>query len=187
MKSLQTKILSFFITLLLLAGGILSYVLYQSSVDLVVTSISTQAKKIAESTGKLLDVEDFDKIVDQVKQNPADESNRQIVMDMPEYQDMRRQLASLKAMNGLKYLYTMAEESPGKYMYIVDGYPLDDAESASLPGEIEENEYKTMTAIFETGQPQIGELSYSEEYGATITAYVPLQDANGKHDWNRRG
>jgi methyl-accepting chemotaxis protein len=180
MKSLQTKILSFFITLILLAGGILSYVLYQSSVNLVVTSISTQAKKIAESTGRQLDVEDFHKIVEQVMQNPADDSNRQRVMDMTEYEEMRKKLAALKEMNGLKYLYTMAEQSPGKYMYIVDGVPLEQTEDVSLPGEVEENEFEAMTAIFLTGQPQIGELSYSEEYGATITAYVPLRDANGK-------
>lgn len=176
MKSLQTKLLLFFAGCILLAGFILSYVVFTSSTALVVNSVALQAKNISSNVAARINVEDFTKIVEETRKSPA---SSEAVMNLSEYRTMREQLSDMKEMNGLKYLYTMTELEKGVYAYVVDGFPINENE-ASLPGDVEKNYYKNLEAIFQTQEPQIGELTYNEEYGATVTAYVPLFDNSGK-------
>ncbi|MBD2869273.1 methyl-accepting chemotaxis protein [Paenibacillus sp. IB182493] len=87
-------------------------------------------------------------------------------------------------MNGLKYLYTLAKterEGSDIYYYVVDGAPPDvDSEDFSALGDQEENEYPGMVRAFAEGAPQTGELTNDPEYGATITAYVPIRSEDGR-------
>lgn len=176
MKSLQTKLLLFFVGSILLAGSVLGYVIYSSSTALVVNSIGMQAREISTNVAARINIEDFQKIVEETKRQTG---SKEAVLDMIEYRDMRKQLAEMKEMNGLKYLYTMTEIDKGVYAYMVDGFPLDTDEDASMPGDVEKNYYKSMDAVFKTHETQIGELAY-DDYGATVSAFVPLTDQNGK-------
>lgn len=178
MKSLQAKILIFFSVLIVLAGMVLSFVIFRSSTQLVKKSIGTQAMNIALNVSHLIDVEDFAKVVEATRK-VKDSGSPDAVLEMPEYIQIREKLAQLKAMNGLKFLYTMVEASPGKYMYVVDGYPMDTTEEPSLPGDIEENYYPNMEKFFQTGQTQLGDLT-NDNYGAAISTYVPITDSSGK-------
>ncbi|MGD8191925.1 methyl-accepting chemotaxis protein [Brevibacillus ginsengisoli] len=178
MKTLQAKILIFFSVLIVLAGAILSFVIFHSSSQLIENSVGTQAMNIALNVSHSINVEDFQKVAEQSRK-VKELGGPQSVLQMPEYVRIREELAELKKMNGLKYLYTMAEASPGVNMYVVDGYPMDNKEDASMPGAIEQNYYPSMDAAFKTAQTQIGSMN-NDNYGASISTYVPIVDQSGK-------
>ncbi|MGO4547150.1 methyl-accepting chemotaxis protein [Paenibacillus sp. 2TAB23] len=171
MNRLLTRMVLFFSMLILLAGTVLGITIYRSSTGLVEQSLGAQAQLVAESAAKLVDVEAFAKL--SVEGGETDY-----------YFQLREQLNAMREMNGLKYVYTLGKsEQDGKavYYYVVDGAPLDiDPEDFSALGDPEENEYPGMVATFEEGVPQIGELTNDSEYGATITAYVPLKNKAGE-------
>ncbi|MGE5704035.1 MAG: methyl-accepting chemotaxis protein, partial [Clostridia bacterium] len=148
--------------------------------NLIQTSVGTQARIISENVVKHIEVDDFRKVVETIRQNPGDEANRNRVQAMPEYRNLRKSLNDLKELNGLKYLYTMIEQQPGTYMYAIDGQPLDQTEDVSLPGEVETGGYWGIAQTFQTVQPAVGELSFDEKYGANISAFVPILDKSGK-------
>lgn len=177
MKTLHSKIMLFFSGLIVLAGLILSFVVYQASSSLVKKTIGMQAEAIASHVSSAINTDDFKKIVDETLKE-KNSGSTEAVLQMPEYIKMREELNKMKEMNGLKYLYTMIQPSPGVNMYVVDGFPMDSSE-VSKPGDVEENKYPAMDAIFATHEKQLGELSISGDYGATITAYSPLLDKDG--------
>jgi methyl-accepting chemotaxis protein len=180
MKSLQAKIFVVFSVLVVISVLIVSFVIYNKSKELIMSTIGTQAKAIGEHAGKQIDPVEFQAVLNQVKQGYADEANQQQVMKMTEYEHMRDVLHFFKESNGLKYLYTMAKMEDGKFAYIVDGYAPSEIENASLPGTVEENTYENMFTIFTTGETQVGDLSHDEEYGTTIATYVPIKDGSGQ-------
>lgn len=166
MKSLQTRIILFFSALMLVAGSLLSYALYTSSANLIKNSLGDQAKTIAVHAARKIDPEAF----------------KTLAADSAYYRELRLLLNDMKEMNGLKYLYTMIERTENgekRYVYAVDGAPLDATEDVSEFGEVEEEPYREMARAFEEKREQVGELTNDEAYGATVTAYVPILDRSG--------
>lgn len=171
MNRLLTRMVLYFSSLILLAGAVLGFTIYRSSAELIENSLGAQAQLVAENAAKLVDLEAY--------------ANLSIDAGETEYYTkLRGQLNALRELNGLKYLYTLAKtEKDGKaiYYYVVDGAPLEvDSEDFSALGDPEENEYPGMIQAFTEGQAQIGELTNDQEYGATITAYVPLKSKDGE-------
>lgn len=100
---------------------------------------------------------------------------------MPEYREIRQQLWNIKRAVGIRYLFTMVEDQPEQYMYIIDGFPLQyQGNDISLPGDIEQNTYDHLIRTFEKKEITQGELSYSEEWGANVSTFIPLFD-NEEH------
>jgi len=171
LNRLLTRMVLFFSSLILLAGAVLGFTIYRSSTKLIESSLGAQAQLVAENAAKLVDLEAYAKL-------SIDAGETEY------YTKLRGQLNALREMNGLKYLYTLAKsEKDGKavYYYVVDGAPQDvDSEDFSALGDPEENEYPGMVRAFAEGQAQIGELTNDPDYGATITAYVPLKSKDGE-------
>ncbi|RAK19140.1 methyl-accepting chemotaxis protein [Anoxybacillus vitaminiphilus] len=169
LRSLKYKMMIVFSVIILIAELILSYIIFQSSSNLVIRSISEQARTIGEYAVSMIDIEKYRDI--------RPESGK-----TDYYYELRRQLNEIREANGLKYLYTMAREKSGetyKYYYVVDGMPLE-SEDASDLGDVEEEEFPKMIEAFNTGKTAEGELSDTEEYGALLTVYVPIKDRSGE-------
>jgi methyl-accepting chemotaxis protein len=169
LKSLQTRILLFFSVLLLIACTTIGLSIFMSSQGLVESSIGTQAMAVAERAVQLIDLEAYTSLKTESGENAY-------------YKKLRGELNDLRQTNGLKYLYTLGmrtEEGDNTYYYMVDGAPegADEGDFSPL-GEPEMNEYPGMIEAFATGEPQIGDLSL-DEYGATLTAYVPILSKDG--------
>jgi methyl-accepting chemotaxis protein len=159
----------FFSCLIIAAVAVLGFTIYRSSMSLVENSLGAQARLVAESAAKTID--------------PAAYASLSAEAGETEYyRALRAEMNALREANGLKYLYTLARaEENGEpfYYYMVDGAPEDVAEDDFSPiGTREENDYPGMIQAFESERSVIGELS-NDEYGATITAYVPLKNAEG--------
>lgn len=179
LKSIQTKMVLFFGMLFVVTGVILSYSVFNSSMNLVINSIGNQAKNAAQQAVKQIDVEEFQRIIVEVRKNSNDEVNQKRVMEMTEYINLHQKLNTLKETSGLKALYTMVELQGNKHMYIVDAGD-DDNKDFAKPGEIEDEDYPMLSVTFQTKKSETGELTYNEKDGASITAYVPIFDNNGK-------
>lgn len=160
----------FFSSLILLAGAVLGFTIYRSSTGLVENSLGAQAQLVAENAAQIVDPDAYAGLSVEAGETEY-------------YNKLRAQLNEIRETNGLKYLYTLGKtEADGKdvYYYVVDGAPQDvDADDFSALGDPEENEYPGMIKAFAEGQPHIGELT-QDEYGATITAYVPLKSKDGQ-------
>ncbi|MFD0589899.1 methyl-accepting chemotaxis protein [Paenibacillus sp. GCM10027627] len=171
MNRLLTRMVLFFSCLIIAAVAVLGFTLYRSSMSLVENSLGAQAQLAAENAARLIDPVSYAQL------KPEDGATEY-------YSELREKLNALREANGLKYLYTLAkgeENGNAYYYYMVDGAPADAAEGDFSPiGTREENEYPGMVQAFAEGEAHVGELSNDEEYGATITAYVPLIDDNGK-------
>lgn len=170
-KSLQWRMVLFFSVLILLTGILLSYVTFSSSTKLITSSVGEQARTVAESAVKMIDLEQYKAL------SPGKGETEY-------YTELRAKLNEFKESNGLKYLYTMAarpKDGGGtEYYYMVDGAPADATDDFSAMGDPEEEEFHGLPAAFETKEAQVGELSEDESYGATLTAYVPILDKNGE-------
>jgi methyl-accepting chemotaxis protein len=171
MKSLHLRILFFFSILLLINGSLISYTQYHSSTRLVKESLGEQARTLAESAVKLIDLKRYKEIKCDGGENAY-------------YKELRAKLNDYRQANNLKYLYTMAVSANGaerEYYYVVDGAPADASGDDFSPlGKVEKDVSDKLPDAFETQKAQIGELSKQEAYGATITAYVPIMGEDGK-------
>ncbi|WP_181593089.1 methyl-accepting chemotaxis protein [Paenibacillus sp. YN15] len=169
MKSLHLRIALYFSAFILFAGLILSYVTYTSSKRLVTDSLGQQARTVAEAALKQIDVTKYKDITPEKGETPY-------------YHELRAKLNTIREENGLKYLYTMAARSKDgatEYYYVVDGAPADaEGEDFSPLGQVEEEQFPEFSVIFENKELLIGELVQADSYGATISAYVPILDAN---------
>lgn len=170
MNTLFMRIFLFFSCLLLGAGVILGLTLYRTSAQLVEQSMGMQAQAVAERAVQLIDTAQY-----------APLSTGQSKTSY--YEVLRDQLSQLREANGLKYLYTLGvreESGSPSYYYVVDGAAADVSEDDFSPyGSIEETHYEGMLQAFSQNEAVRGELT-SDEYGATITAYVPIHSESGE-------
>lgn len=170
-KSLKLKMIVIFSSLILLSGIITSYVSFQTSQNVITSSLGDQARSISENAVKVIDMDRYEEI--SLESGETDY-----------YFELRESLNKIRETNGLVYLYTMSRQEKGgefEYFYMVDGMPKD-TDDASVIGEVEDGvgEYPLLVKAFETGKSQVGELTYSEEYGALVSAYIPIKSDSGE-------
>ncbi|GGG63147.1 methyl-accepting chemotaxis protein [Paenibacillus radicis (ex Gao et al. 2016)] len=166
MNQLVTKMFVFFSGILLLGGAVIGLTIYHSSTKLVEDSMGLQAKAVAERAKTLISIDAYAKL--------GPDSG-----ETDYYKQLREQLNEVRTANGLKYLYTLGYSEQEGYYYIVDGAPQDVAEDDFSPiGTKEDNPYKGMMRAFTEGTAQIGDLT-NDDYGATISAYVPIVTEDG--------
>lgn len=168
-KSLQIKMLFTFSIIVLASCLVLSFISYTSSVTLVRDSISNIAGNVVQHAGKIIDTEKYEKITVESGETEY-------------YHQLRGQLNQLRETTGLQYLYTMSRKEVNgayEYYYMVDGMP-EGAEGASLLGEKEDiSDFPAMVKTFEKETMQV-DMTYSEEWGGTVSAYVPIKANSGE-------
>ncbi|MGE4284164.1 MAG: methyl-accepting chemotaxis protein [Clostridia bacterium] len=165
--TLGWKIMGTCVLLILCSSLILGYLSLNRARTAIEDSVSSTALAITKSMVNMIDTEKF--------------STLQSEEDMEEkyYIELRTSLNDIREATGLKYLYTMIKTADNKYIYVVDGTPMDDAE-ASLLGDEEKSEdlSNIMKASFE-GQEGY-ELNWTEAWGNLVSAYVPIKNQSGK-------
>jgi methyl-accepting chemotaxis protein len=132
-------------------------------------TISKQALGIAERAVKVIDVDKYQSITLETGENDY-------------YHELRSKLDEIREANGLVYLYTMQRKETNdgyEYIYMVDGMPVG-SEDASALGDKEDEIGEEIVKSFETKNKQTGELFITEEYGALISAVVPIKSSSGE-------
>ena len=178
MKSLQTKVFIIFSGLILSAGLILSIVIYRTSVSTVSTSLSLHALSISERSAVKIDPSDFTALSAMIQNGTDDEARQKEIIQTPEFKRTQTTLLNIKEITGVKYIYTMLINSEGKPVYVVDGSAPEGSEDFSPPGQIEEEDYPVLKESFSLQKSCTGDLT-SDQYGATLSAYTPVKNAEG--------
>ncbi|MFV8828620.1 methyl-accepting chemotaxis protein [Alkalihalobacterium sp. APHAB7] len=169
MNSIKFKMVVLFSFLFLVLGSTIGFIMFQSSYNLVIDSISEQAESIAEHAVNSIDLEEYAKLV---------EANR----ETDYYFELRNQLNNIREANGVKYIYTMnkTDSEQSIYYYLVDGMPIGSEDASELGEEEDITEFPALLEAFETGEVVEGELTNSVEYGALLSTYVPIKSGNGQ-------
>lgn len=171
MKSLQLKIMLIFSVLIVVSEVVLGYSMYRSSSLLLVESVGKQAQSIADYAAGEIDTDAYSKVTPESGVTAY-------------YFQLRKRLNELREANHLKYLYTMNmrdKDGSPQYFYAVDGAPTNAAaEEMSALGAVEDAVNPELEAAFATGEAQIGSLTTDDDYGTTLTSYVPIKDAGGQ-------
>lgn len=96
----------------------------------------------------------------------------------PYFELLRKQLMTVRADTGAKYLYTFNKASDSKIMYVVDGSEVDTAEIGEEE-DLSEWDERSITAI-NNGKDVYSEVEYTETYGYLITAIATIKNSSGK-------
>ncbi|WP_168714404.1 methyl-accepting chemotaxis protein [Niallia nealsonii] len=167
-KSIKVKMIIIFSSIILLSGLLTSFISLRTSTETITSSLGDQALSILQQAVKVMDPNKYEELT--LASSETDY-----------YYKLRKTLNEIRETNGLVYLFTMDRQKSSNgytYRYIVDGMPLD-SEDASALGTVEDTNYPLLVKAFETGKQQVGQMSYSDEYGALITAYMPIKSSTG--------
>ncbi|WP_053955940.1 methyl-accepting chemotaxis protein [Inediibacterium massiliense] len=166
---LQTKIIIIVCVLILIIGIISSYIGNRSINLLGEQLLGEKALGIAQSVALTIDGEKFENL-----SKTIDSSN-------PYYENIRKQMLSIKKNAGVTFLYTIVEADHENYKYIIDGSDEVGGDSFSELGAIETKEYYPEEAgiALQTGTDVYTKIYDSDEYGYLISAFAPIKDSNG--------
>lgn len=179
MKSLRIKIQLILNTLLFLMCLSIVYTTYHSSQASIEQSLTEEAAGVAKESVSKLDVTAFEQLAKTLQKHPNDEAVSEQVLKDSAYQEMRTLLTSLKEKHGLFYLYTMTRTSDGHYVYVTDGYPLDN-QYFSKPGVVEKETYAMMDQVYATKQAQVGHIESKSTWGDILSSYEPILNDQGE-------
>ena len=161
-KRLKTKVICYVIIILALITAFLSATLYMVSYRIITNNTSEDAYNIAEAAAKRLDVDSLKEL--KTKEDEQKES----------YKTMRQQLFAIRETTGAKYIYTMAKNDKGEFIYIVDGST---EENLSHIGDTDNAKSGFELAL--SGQSYKGNKIEQDEWGTLISSYYPLKDSSG--------
>lgn len=161
--SLRVRLTLSFLALVLLASIVMGITSYRNASQAIADVVGQTAMNILNST-----VTQIDPIGFAALQMAED-------VERPYYQELYGQLNQVCQSLGLKYLYSMRQDAAGNYVYVVDGSANDQA----LPGDVEDASQMT-TAWLDSFQGRASyELDLESEWGALLSAYVPIYDGRG--------
>jgi len=157
------------VAMILLCGLIIYQVSTTSSRKLVENTLSEIAREVIENAANAIDMSKYEQFV----QNPAENEY---------YYELRDTLNDFRLNAGVTYLYTMTRTQVSdtyEYIYMVDGLSVG-SENESWLGEPEEDiaSFPKIVKAFDEGTTQF-EMTYTEEWGGTLSAYMPLFGPSG--------
>jgi len=157
------------VAIILLCGLIIYQVSTTSSRNLVENTLSEIAPEVIENAASAIDMSRYEQFV----QHPAVNNY---------YYELRDTLNDFRLNAGVTYLYTMTRTQVSdtyEYIYMVDGLPVG-SENESWLGEPEEDiaSFPKIVKAFDEGTTQF-EMTYTEEWGGTLSAYMPLFGPSG--------
>lgn len=166
MRSIQTKMLVLFSTLIMIACLTLGYIIFNSSEKAMIRTVTSKAEAIADYTLSSIDINEYESIVVNDGQSHY-------------YELLRNKLNNIREATRTKYLCIIGKNKSGEYIYTVDGST---GKDFAKYGTVEKNitEFPAIPKTFNTKKRQTSEITYTKEYGALITSYVPMIDQAGK-------
>ncbi len=159
--SLKVRLVSVLLLLVLLSAIGMGFSAYRNASTAITDTVGNTAMSILRSTVNGIDPVRFRTIADG---------------DDDYFQELLKQLNQVCQSVGLKYLYTMRQDAAGNYSYVVDG-SLDD-QSAFAEQEDPADMTPKWQASFNGATSY--ELDLESEWGALLSAYVPILDAEGQ-------
>ena len=146
-----------------LLGIVLSYTSYSSAKIYVLEMAGEEAAVLARTAAAVVDADKHSEI------RAGDENSEH-------YLAVYSELKDVKDSSSIQYLYTM-KVSGGLLFYVID--TSEDAEPYGTPVD-DSDDAKIIKNVIATGEIYVAEEIVVDEWGATISAYAPVYDSNGK-------
>lgn len=162
--SLANKITGSFLILILFSSLVIGFYAYYKTKSSIEITVGSTAVSIVQSVVNTIDTEKFNKL-----QTEED-------MQSEYYTELQTHLSDIRKITSLKYLYTMRKTKDDKYIYVVDGIPINDKDFTLL-GDEEKDVSNVMKASF---QGVTGYEFSSDEWGNLISAYIPIKNISGE-------
>lgn len=144
--------------LLLVGNGLLGIIVYTRSENILFQQVQVNAKNIAQgAAGELIG-----SVLRSI--NVGDEGSK-------EYEQILSELAIIRDNMELEYIYTLRQESPGHFVFIVDS----DIEDPAEIGEVCEAT-EALSMSFSNGETLADDEPFSDQWGKHISAYSPVYD-----------
>lgn len=159
--SLKVRLVSVLLLLVLLSAIGMGFSAYRNASRAITDTVGNTAMSILRSTVSGIDSARFRAI--------ADSGDGY-------YQELLGQLNQVCQSVGLKYLYTMRQDAAGDYLYVVDGSPEDQSAFSERQDPAEMTPQWVASFAGTAGY----ELDLESEWGALLSAYVPILDAEGR-------
>ncbi|MDL2289419.1 methyl-accepting chemotaxis protein [Clostridia bacterium OttesenSCG-928-F22] len=142
----------------------MSFALYSTSYNIILTNTTDNAFGIAESLANSIDAEQFKQI-----QTPEDETTEA-------YLTIQTKLATAREVAGCRFVFTMRKDASGDFVYVVDG---SEGEYFSSVGDVEEYA-EAYDTVWEGVPSSDGEITYDEKWGHLTSAFYPIKDSTGE-------
>jgi methyl-accepting chemotaxis protein len=98
-------------------------------------------------------------------------------METDTYKSLKTLFENAHMATGAEFLY-LSKKVDGTWVYVLDGYPLDDELASPLGWPVEEDYLPIYEEVATSGQAQPG-LYEDGDYGKLISSYYPVVDASG--------
>lgn len=170
-RTFRGKMIIFFSLILLIISLILSSISYYTTIRTIKDAKISNALTIAKKTKTIIDVDKFKNLM--ASPNPS---------STPYYKELRVKMNEIKEFNDLKYLFTIGRKKDGDsftYYYMVDGGDPKSKDFSNYGDEETSDSYPVIRDVFKDKEAKIEEFTYSKEFGALTTAYVPIVDEKG--------
>lgn len=99
-------------------------------------------------------------------------------MVKPSYRHLKEEMATVRSITDISYLYTAKKDSSGKLIYVVDGLS-SDAEDFRYPGDPIEPEIQDKLEQALRGEIVLPDRILPTDWGNIFVAYYPLHDERG--------
>jgi len=160
---LENRAIAVMVLIILLTSSVISYIGYIQSDKMLANTLGKRAVAVAKRAAENIDTEEFKKI-----QTAQD-------MKSPEYIKIKDMLEQARINQELKFIYTLRQDSTGKFTYIVDA-----SEEPEAVGTVESGYDEVYTKAFASSNGYTeNRIDVSDEYGALVTAYYPIKDKAG--------
>lgn len=159
-KSIQTKIILYFVTLFLVISLITGVVQYKVNTDNQYQNARDNVKELAAAAALLVDGDSHQTLLSKKDQS-----------DKP-YKEIRSILRQFVQDTGVTGVYTLTKKSEDKTQFIVDSY--DEADQSELG---EEYFYLPEMGLAFDGSSSAIEKMYEDEWGTTLSGYAPVKNS----------
>ena len=165
---LEAKLGLSFAAMAVLICGLLTFALYQITVDWLREGLRHRIKDAAAIGAGRLNGDDFAGLTD-----PSQE-------DSPTYRRLQSELRRIRdAGSDYRYVYTMRQSAEGKIRFVVDAE--EDPELISHLGDIYEDAGPALVSSISIVRESWAEKEfYTDKWGTWLTGYAPIMDSDGR-------
>lgn len=139
---------------------------YNLTYNNIIETLQTRTDAIYNSIDELLDASLFEKI------------NKKEDMSTEIYTKYQNQLMNMREVANVRYLYTAKKDANGKYVYLIDGLPLD-SEDFRCPGEYIEDDILSDIDTAYSGKTILPNQILDTSWGKIFLAYYPIHGGVG--------
>ncbi len=171
MKSLQSRMIAIFLTLIILSSSIAGFIVYRDYREYIMSSLDERLDTAVRTAAAILDLSDAESLLE-----PGGD-------DSAYYQTLLEGSYKLSETLKLPYIYVMAKNRDGKWVFLCDSGDYLDRGSADYSSsylKVLEEPYSGLLAAYGRKEYVAEQEIVSDEWGSFKSAFLPILDLRGE-------